>query len=79
MEYAAKQVLPYDNLMLDKKSIKWLESNLFPYVKTVWKDFKSPKGIFQIPHDVYLKIFALKLLNYHMIIFCLMKHKIRMD
>ena len=60
MEYAAKHVLPYDNLALDKKSIKWLESNLFPYVKAVWKDFKSPKGIFQIPHDVYLKIFALK-------------------
>lgn len=60
MEYAARHVLPYDNLTLDKKSVKWLESNLFPYVKAVWKDFKSPKGIFQIPHDVYLKIFALK-------------------
>lgn len=60
IEYAAKRVLPINNATLDAKSIKWLTSHLFPYVKQVWKDFKSPSGIFQIPHDVYLKLFALK-------------------
>lgn len=45
---------------LDNNDTQMIAEWLLPSLQALWDDYRSENGKFQIPHDVYLKLYALK-------------------
>lgn len=45
---------------LDSNDTQMLAEWLLPSLQQLWNDYRSENGKFQIPHDVYLKLYALQ-------------------